>query len=152
MNPDDQEFFEDVYRAVWNQETQAWDSVSNELGRINSEGFDAISYISKNGLYGLMTINLTATSQKKSTKGSDIFELEMSGKGKWNAPKRINNKTINTSFFEGSATATDDGNTMYFASDRKGDKSSMDIYMVEKIGKKMGRSKTIANRCQHDGL
>ena len=143
MNPDDQEFFEDVYRAVWNQETQAWDSVSNELGRINSEGFDAISYISKNGLYGLMTINLTATSQKKSTKGSDIFELEMSGKGKWNAPKRINNKTINTSFFEGSATATDDGNTMYFASDRKGDKSSMDIYMVEKIGKKWGEAKPL---------
>jgi tetratricopeptide (TPR) repeat protein len=143
MNPDDQEFFEDVYRAVWNVETEQWDSVSNELGRVNSDGFDAITYISKNGMYGLMTINLTATAQKKSTKGSDIFEIEMSTKGKWNAPKRIKNKTINTTFFEGSATVTDDGNTMYFASDRKGDKSSMDIYMVEKVGKTWGEAKML---------
>lgn len=143
MNPDDQEFFEDVYRAVWDSESAKWDSVSNELGRVNSDGFDAISYISKNGLIGLMTINLTATSQKKSTKGSDIFEIEMSNKGKWGTPKRINNKTINTSFFEGSATMTEDGNTMYFASDRKGEKSSMDIYMVERVGKKWGEAKVL---------
>lgn len=143
MNPDDQEFFEDVYRAVWNNETSMWDSVTNELGRINSDGFDAISYISKDGLLGLMTINLTATSQKKSTKGSDIFEIEMSSKGHWGTPKRISNKTINTSFFEGSATMTDDGSTMYFASDRKGEKSSMDIYMVQRVGKKWGEAKPL---------
>jgi hypothetical protein len=143
MNPDDQEFFEDVYRAVWDGESARWDSVSNDLGRINSDGFDAISFISKDGLIGLMTINLTATAQKKSTKGSDIFEIELSSKGKWGTPKRINNKSINTSFFEGSATMTSDGNTMYFASDRKGDKSSMDIYMVQKSGKKWGEAKAL---------
>jgi hypothetical protein len=143
MNPDDQVFFEDVYRAVWNSEMEVWDSVSNELGRINTEGFDALTYISRDGKRGLMTINLTATSAKKSTKGSDIFEIEMTDKGKWSTPKRINNKTINSTFFDGSATMTEDGSTMYFVSDRKGEKSSTDIYVVEKVGKKWGEAKPL---------
>jgi hypothetical protein len=143
MNPDDQVFFEDVYRAVWNSEAAIWDSVSNDLGRLNTNGFDAITYISRDGRIGLMTINLTATSSKKSTKGSDIFEIEMSEKRKWSTPKRINNKTINTTFFDGSATMTDDESTMYFVSDRKGEKSSTDIYVVMKVGKKWGEAKPL---------
>ena len=143
MNPDDQEFFEDVYKALWNSETSAWDSLTNDLGRINSDGFDAISYISPNGINGLMTINLTATSAKKSTKGSDIFEIEFSNKSLWSTPKRIKNKTINTGFFEGSATMTTDMSTMYFVSDRKGEKNSTDIYMVERKGKKWGEAKAL---------
>lgn len=143
MNPDDQEYFEDTYYAIWNSENNDWDSITNELGRINSDGFDAITYISKDGLYGLMTINNTATDTKKTTKGSDIFSFEMSNKNKWSTPKRINSKSINTSFFEGSATMTADGNTLYFVSDRKGDKSSTDIYMSQKIGKSWGEAKAL---------
>lgn len=143
MNPDDQEFFEDTYRAVWSTELNDWDSVSNELGRINSDGFDAVTFISRDGQHGLMTVNTTATEAKKTTKGSDIFTFEMSTKGKWSTPKRINNKTINTSFFEGAATMTSDGNTMYFVSDRKGEKSSTDIYMVQKVGKSWGEAKPL---------
>lgn len=143
MNPDDQEFFEDTYMAVWNKETSDWDSITNELGRINSDGFDAITFISRDGMQGLMTINTTATEAKKTTKGSDIFTFEMSSKGKWSTPKRINSKTINTSFFEGSATMTNDGNTMYFVSDRKGEKSSTDIYMTQKVGKSWGEAKPL---------
>lgn len=143
MNPDDQEFFEDTYYAVWNEETQDWDSLSNELGRINSDGFDAINFISKDGLYGVMTINTTATGAKKTTKGSDLFTIEMSTKTKWSTPKRINSKSINTGFFEGSATMTADGNTMYFVSDRKGNKSSTDIYIAQKVGKSWGEAKPL---------
>ncbi|MEY3437971.1 MAG: hypothetical protein RL265_556 [Bacteroidota bacterium] len=140
MNPDDQEFFEDTYRAVWNAEINNWDSISNDLGRINTEGFDAINYISKDGNHGLMTVNTTATDMKNTTKGSDLFTIEMSNKGKWSTPKRINAKTINTSFFEGSATMTSDMNTLYFVSDRKGEKSSTDIYVSQKVGKNWGEA------------
>jgi Tol biopolymer transport system component len=73
----------------------------------------------------------------------DIFEIEMTDKGKWSTPKRINNKTINSTFFDGSATMTEDGSTMYFVSDRKGEKSSTDIYVVEKVGKKWGEAKPL---------
>lgn len=144
MNPDDQEYFEDVYRAVWDAELNKWDSISNDLGRLNSDGFDAISYLSKDGNTGLMTVNMAAINKKgNKSKSSDIYEIEKSSKGTWNSPKMIKNKKLNTSYFEGSATMTDDGNTMYFASDRKGDKSSMDIYVVEKIGKNWGTPKPL---------
>jgi Tol biopolymer transport system component len=90
-----------------------------------------------------MTLNTEATEEKIVTRSSDIFEITMSDKGKWSTPKMIVNKTINTSFFEGSATMTADGNTMYFVTDRKGDKSSTDIYVVQKVGKTWGEAKPL---------
>jgi len=143
VNPDDHEFFEDTYHAVWNEKTDDWDSITNTLGRINTNGFDAITFISRDGLDGLMTINTSAVESSRQTKGSDLFTIEWSSKNKWTSPKRINNKTINTSFFEGSATMTDDMNTMYFVSDRKGDKSGTDIYVVNRDGKAWGEAKPL---------
>ena len=87
-----------------------------------------------------MTVNTSAIINKKVTNSSDIFELVFSNKGKWSTPRRINNKTINTTFFEGSATMTADGNTMYFVSDRNGNKKSTDIYYVQKVGKSWGEA------------
>jgi Tol biopolymer transport system component len=139
-NPDDQEYFEDVYRAHWNDAEQKWDSITNEVDRVNSAGFDSFSHLSPDGLSALMTINTTATGAKKTTKGSDIFELAFTNRGKWSSPKRIANTTINTGFFEGSATMTADGNTMYFVSDRKGSKKMTDIYMATKVGKIWGNA------------
>jgi len=143
QNSSDEDYFEDVYRAVWNPSTGTWDSVSNDLGRLNTTGFDCITFISSNGMHGLMTVNTSAADEKTITKGSDIFEITMSDKGKWSTPKIISNKSINTSYFEGSATMTADGNTMYFVSDRKGEKSSTDIYMVQKVGKNWGEAKPL---------
>lgn len=138
VNPDDQEYFEDIYSAVWNEATQQWDSVTNNVERLNTEGFDAMSYISRDGLYALIVYNNTATSDKRITGSSDICEAEFTKKGKWAPPRVISNKTINTTFMEGAATLTADGNTMYFVSDRKGDKRSTDIYVVHRQGKKWG--------------
>ena len=142
MNPDDLEYFEDIYMVV--NYGGKWDSVTNDLGRLNTEGFDAFTYLSEDGKYGLMTINTEAMeSPNPKTKGSDLFEIKMSNKGKWSTPRKISNKTINTSYFEGSATITADGNTMYFVSDRKGDESSTDIYVVSKNGKVWGEAKPL---------
>lgn len=143
MNPDDQEFFEDIYRAVWNPARGVWDSITNDLGRLNSNGFDCISYISKDGLNGFLTMNTEALEKSKATKGSDIFTIEMTNKGTWSSPKKIKSKTINTTFFDGAATMTDDMNTMYFVSDRKGEKSSTDIYVCQKVGKNWGEAKPL---------
>lgn len=137
-NPDDQEYFEDIYRADWNDSEQKWDSVTNDIDRINTEGFDAFTFISNDGLYALLTLNTAMTDVSKQTQSSDICEVQFTDKGKWSSPKIIKNKTINTSFYDGSATVTADGSTMYFVSDRKGDKRSTDIYMVKKNGKKWG--------------
>jgi len=143
MNPTDQTFFEDVYMAKWNDETNEWGSITNYLGKLNSDGFDALNYISPDTLYGVMTLNSTFSGDKKTTKGSDICELKRNTKGTWNSPSIIKNKTINTSYFEGAATLTADGNTMYFVTDRKGEKSSTDIYVVERNGKSWGTAKPL---------
>lgn len=143
LNPDDQLYFEDTYRVTWDDAANDWSDPTNELGKLNSDGFDALNYISPDGLYAVMTLNTTATEEKKTTKGSDICELKKNSKNTWNTAKPIKNKSINTSYFEGSATLTADGNTMYFVTDRKGEKSSTDIYVVEKIGKAWGSAKPL---------
>ena len=106
MNPDDQTFFEDVYMTTWNPTTKEWGGITNYLGKLNSDGFDALNYVSPDTLYGVMTVNSTETESKKTTKGSDLCEIKRNTKGTWNTPSIIKNKTINTSYFEGAATLT----------------------------------------------
>ncbi|WP_343747920.1 hypothetical protein [Fluviicola sp.] len=150
MNPDDQEYFEDVYTGVWNDNMRRFDSISNNVERINGPGFESMSWLSKDGLKAIVILNNTATNAKKVTGSSDICEVEFTKKGKWNVPKVIDNKSINTSFMEGYATLTADGNTMYFVSDRKGDKRSTDIYVVQRNGKTWGEAKILSDSVNTD--
>ena len=139
MNPDDDLYFEDIYYAQWNEEEAKWDSVTNSLDRLNGLGFESISYISRDGLNAMMVINNTqAEDEPIQTRSSDIFELQYTNKGKWGKPKAINNKSINTSYFDACPTVTADGNTMYFVSDRNMSKKMTDIYVVQKVGKTWG--------------
>lgn len=143
MNPDDQTFFEDVYRATYDAELGEWDNITNQLGKVNSDGFDAINCLTPDGLYGILTLNTTASDAKETTRGSDLCEIKYNDKETWNTPKVISNKTINTSYFEGSATITADGNTMYFISDRRGERSSTDIYVAHRNGKSWGNAEPL---------
>lgn len=151
INPDDQRYFEDTYRAVYDEEMESWDIASNQLGKLNSDGFDALNYLSADETWGIMTLNTEGIDIKKSTRGSDICEIKMNTKNTWNSPKPIKNKSINTSFFEGAATLTADGNTMLFVSDRKGEKKSTDIYIVERNGKSWGVAKPLPDNINTTG-
>jgi tetratricopeptide (TPR) repeat protein len=142
MNSDDQDYFEDIYMSLWNKDINDWDSVTNAL-KWNTKGFDALTYVSVDGKYALMTINNEAL-EESTTSSSDIFELSLStSTGKWGSPKPIENKSINSSYYDGSATMTADRKTMYFVSDRKGDKKSTDIYRVQKDGSKWGKAEPL---------
>ncbi len=149
MNPDDQRYFEDTYKSVYDEEMKEWGTANNDLGKLNSDGFDALNYISADGLSAIMTVNSTATDAKNTTKGSDICEAKMSSKGTWNTPKPI--KGVNTSYFEGSATLTADGNTMYFVSDRKGETRSTDIYVSYRNGKSWSSAKPLSDSINTPG-
>jgi hypothetical protein len=154
MNPDDQIYFEDTYRVVYDEELAMWDDVSNDLGKLNSDGFDALNWMSPDGLWAVITINNTAAdgvSKKSKTRGSDICMIKKNKKGTWNSAQIIKNKSINTSFFEGAATLTADGNVMYFVTDRKGEKKSTDIWMVEKNGKSWGTAKPLPDNINTTG-
>ena len=142
MNEDDQDYFEDIYMAEWNEQINDWDSVTNAL-KWNTKGFDALTFVSRDGKYALMTINNEALAEK-TTASSDIFELTLStSTGKWGSPKAIENKSINSSYYDGSATMTSDRKTMYFVSDRKGDKKSTELYRVQKIGSEWGKAEAL---------
>lgn len=138
LNPEEGQYFEDVYHAKWNEESQIWDSVTNNIERINGYGFESFSHISDDGLYGYLTINNEAVDEKISTRSSDIFEVALSNKDKWSNPKKIKNNSINTSYFDAGATVTADGNTMYFVSNRNEERRKTDIYVVQKVGKAWG--------------
>lgn len=143
MNPDDQLYYEDTYKVVYDPELEMWDEVSNNLGKMNSEGFDCLNWLSADGHWGIVTLNNTMVDVKKSTRVSDICIIKKNNKGTWNSPRPIDNKTINSSFFDGAATLTADGNVMYFVSDRKGEKKSTDIYRVERNGKSWGNAEVL---------
>lgn len=151
MNPDDQEYFEDIYRADWNNIRDQWDSVSNKIDKINSQGFDAITHISADGTKAWLTINTSILDVKNPTRSSDIFEIEFTKKGKWSNPKRIDNKSINSGFYDGSATLSADGNTMVFVSDRKAEKSLTDLYIVKKNGKEWGEAEILSDSINTTG-
>lgn len=143
INPSDQRYFEDIYMADWDEKTNNWGKSTNNVERLNSNGFDAINYISDGESEAYLTVNTSLLGIKDPTRSSDIYTSEWTHQDRWSVPKPIKNKTINTSFFDGAPTLTADGNTMYFVSDRDGDKTQSDIYVVNKDGKKWGITKKL---------
>jgi tetratricopeptide (TPR) repeat protein len=138
-NAGDQRFFEDIVHYEWDAEKNEWILSARAIEGINTEGFDALNYISKDGKYALGTIN-TAASKEKTTKSSDIFEVFSDEAFLFEKIDLIKNKAINSSYFDGAATITDTifsdngdfSQTLYFVSDRKAEESLTDIYSIER--------------------
>lgn len=131
INPDDQRYFEDMYHARWDSISSNWKMITTTFAEWNTNGFDALTYLNENGLFGLCTINTSAT--EKTTKSSDIFELIAEQPLKWTSMDVVKNKSINTDYFEGAASlaqVSDNEQKMIFVSDRKGDVSGTDLYSV----------------------
>jgi tetratricopeptide (TPR) repeat protein len=139
LNPEDQQFFEDIYYAELDSISNEFVLVPEVMEEINTEGFDALNFISRNGLYALGTLN-TSASKEMNTQSSDLFEMTAEQPGIFDGMEIIKNKYINSSFFEGAASITDslftdEDNflqTLYFVSDKNAEKKSTDIYFVEK--------------------
>jgi tetratricopeptide (TPR) repeat protein len=139
LNPDDQIFFEDIYYAEKDSLSGEYVLVPELMEGINTEGFDALNYISRDGLYALGTLN-TSASKEKTTESSDLYEMTADEPGVFAGMEIIKSKTINTTFFEGAACITDSlyidednfVQTLYFVSDKNATKKMTDIYSVEK--------------------
>jgi len=138
-NVGDQRFFEDIVHYEWDAEKNEWILSSRAIEGINTEGFDALNYISRDGKYALGTIN-TAASKENTTKSSDIFEVFSDETFLFEKIDLIKNKAINTTYFDGAATITDTifndngdfSQFLYFVSDRKAEESMTDIYSIER--------------------
>lgn len=143
VNPDDQRYFEDVYYTKWNEADNDWGKVSNEIDRLNSDGFDAVNHVSSDGKEVYLTVNTSVVNVRNQTRGSDIMISKRTKEERWSTPEPIKSSAINTTYFDGAPTLTGDGNTMYFVSDRDGEKSKSDIYVAHKNGEHWGGAKKL---------
>jgi len=130
LNPEDQLFFEDIYYAEIDSTTSEFALVPEVMEGINTEGFDALNFVSRNGLYALGTVN-TSASKEKTTESSDLYEMTADEPGVFAGMELLKNKLINSTFFDGAACITDslfidEDNyiqTLYFVSDRNATKN-----------------------------
>lgn len=130
----DHQYYEDVYISNWDEEKNEWSASESIEGRLNSEFHDACLNISPDGSYIYVYRNIP-----RATKSGDIYISKQSKKGTWGTPKAISKgKNINSSYFESSASITEDEETLFFVSDRPGGKGMADIYMAKKDGRDWG--------------
>ena len=120
VDPNDNMFFEDIYMAK--KSGNKWGSPAPIV--INEKYHDAACALSADG----KTLYLFRDDKK--TKG-DFYVSEMQADGTWGDAKKLNNN-INTKFHESSLSISEDGNTMYFSSNRPGGQGKMDIYKSTK--------------------
>jgi tetratricopeptide (TPR) repeat protein len=126
LNPDDLQYYEDIYHAVWDSTKKDWVIQPGTFIDFNTNGFDAMSFVAEDGLYGLTTVNTSAA--EKTTKSSDIFEITGDVPFQWSSMSVIKNKSINTDYFEGGATLSENnegGRQLIFISDRKAENSGI---------------------------
>lgn len=148
VNPGDNIFFEDIFKAEWNESKKTWVTASNKVSRINTAGHESISDFSADGLKMLLTVNddsenIGKKDRSYKSKSSDICIAMATDQGGWNKPKLIS-KGAQTSFYEGAASMTADGNTIYFVSEKKGGHGQTDIYvMTSDDGKKWSAPKNL---------
>ena len=144
LNPDDLQYYEDIYHAVWDSTKNDWVIQPGTFIDFNTNGFDAMSFVAENGLYGLTTVNTSAA--EKTTKSSDIFEITGDVPFQWSSMSVIKNKSINTDYFEGGATLSENnegGRQLIFISDRKAENSGMDMFVVQQTDDVWGTAKAL---------
>lgn len=128
----DYKYFEDIYISEWDSVNEEWGKALPIEGKLNTEGHDASLSISPDGKQIYIYRN------DGSVYIGDIFVSKKRSSGTWGNPKPLD-KSINSSYFESSASLSADGNKLFFVSEREqkkyGAHGKGDIYVVEKISK-----------------
>lgn len=132
----DQLYFEDIYISMWNDTNEEWSQSKPVNGNVNTETHDAVLSISPDGKSLFVYRN-----ELGETKSGDIYVARKGKENKFGSARPVDKgRHVNSSYFESSASVTEDGNTIYFVSDRKGGKGLADIYMSRKEGKEWGKA------------
>jgi hypothetical protein len=121
----DYKFFEDVYYTEWSEEKNMWSNSRGVEGEVNSPTYDAILSISPDGNQMYVYRNNQNSAGDIFVAGYDVHEEE------WRAPVKMP-KPVNTSYFESSVSITQDGEVLYFVSERPEGQGQGDIYMSKK--------------------
>ncbi|MBS1634275.1 MAG: PD40 domain-containing protein [Bacteroidetes bacterium] len=126
----DGKFFEDIYISVWDTVNKKWQQAESVPGNVNTDAHDAATSISPDGKQIFIYKNDV---QDNESRGGDIFVSKVVS-NKWKTPEPLG-KPINTSYWEGGASISSDGKTLFFTSERKGGYGHSDIWMVKRLSK-----------------
>lgn len=138
---EDGQYFEDIYRAVF--ERGQW-TYLEPVSELNTEGHEAILYVNEKEDKVLMY-----QFNEEQKNGGDIMASELID-GKWKTPEKMG-KDINSRAWEthSTITATTD---IVFTSDRKGTEGKRDIWMYSaESGEIMNMGATINTKYDEDG-
>jgi len=102
-----------------------WSNSRGVEGEVNSPTYDAILSISPDGNQMYVYRNNQNSAGDIFVAGYDVHEEE------WRAPVKMP-KPVNTSYFESSVSITQDGEALYFVSERPEGQGQGDIYMSKK--------------------
>jgi len=127
----DGKYFQDIYVSLWDTAKKMWGDADLVPGSINSDYNDAVCSISPDGKQIFVYRN-----DPIEARGGDIWVSKISSTGRWGTPKPMG-RPINTTYWEGDACLSPDGNTIYFTSERKvkGAMGKSDIYMCTRASK-----------------
>lgn len=127
----DGKYFEKIYFTTWDSATQQWNAADEIPGQINQKASHvACTGISSDGKQIFIYKNDMTNPEAR---GGDIFVAKVLN-NKWRTPEPLG-KPINTSYWEGGACISPDGNTLYFTSERKGGFGNSDIWMSKRKSK-----------------
>ena len=127
----DYKYFEDIYFTEWDETNGAWIQAKQVDGELNTETYDAVLSITPTG-------NGMFVYKNNVNNAGDIFYSEYRPATKeWTTAEKLP-RPINTSYFEGSASITSDGQTLYFVSEQPDGMGQGDIYVAHKSGEKWG--------------
>ncbi|MCU0433468.1 MAG: hypothetical protein MUC87_08450 [Bacteroidia bacterium] len=118
------EYFEDIFYTRRNRITGNWEMPEPLDTVINSRGHDATVAGSNDGQQLLL---FRATGEDN----GDIYTSVLFGKT-WSFPEPLYGE-VNTYSWEGSATLSPDGRTIYFASERPGGYGGRDLWLAEQM-------------------
>jgi tetratricopeptide (TPR) repeat protein len=134
IDPWTEDYYDDIYISNFDEKSKTWQTAVNIGSPINTNFHDASLSISPDGNSIFIYKNIDNV-----TKSGDIYISSIKPTGEWSEPKPIDEKYINSSYFESSASITADGNTLYFVSERKEGFGQADIYMSVLEGKEWSK-------------
>jgi len=127
----DYKFFEDIYISHYEAQHGHWSDCENLPGEVNTVFHDGVLSVVPDGSGIYVYKNNTENA-------GDIYFSKRQDDGTYKAAELLP-KTINSSFFESSASQTADGSKLYFISERQGGLGLGDIYVASKVGTGWGK-------------
>ncbi|MGB0522774.1 MAG: OmpA family protein [Flammeovirgaceae bacterium] len=118
----DGDFYEDIYRVTLKNDS-TWSTPEKISQILNTKSHDASCQLFDNG-------NQMLIYRWKSN--GDLYLAQKISNNQWGDAKRLPKGTINTRHYESHGFITEDGNSLFFASNRGNIRGDLDIYVSTK--------------------